>query len=139
MTPARQEKLMSRLADKIRLYKDEIIDVEEEYTEDADVIVVAYGIAARSARRAVTLAREKGMKAGLFRLKTVWPFPTERLRELAAQGKEFVVAEVNVGQALIMVEQAVQKKAVFVGKYGGEPHKPMEILKGIEEALHADN
>lgn len=139
MTPQRQEKLMSRLTNKIRLYKDEIIDIEEEGIDDADIVVVAYGITARSARRAITLAREKGIKAGLFRLKTVWPFPTERLRELAEEGKKFVVAEVNTGQALIMVEQATQKDAVFVGKYGGEPHKPFEILNGIEEALHADN
>ena len=139
MTPKRQEKLMARLVNKIRLYRDEIIDVEEDHIEDADVVVVAYGITARSARRAVTLAREKGMKAGLFRLKTVWPFPTERLKELSKQGKNFVVAEVNVGQAHIMVEQAVQKDAVFAGKYGGEPHKPSEILKAIEEASHANN
>ncbi len=139
MTPARQEKLMSRLVNKIRLHKDEIIDIEEEQLEDADVIVVAYGITARSARRAMVLAREKGIKAGLFRLKTVWPFPTERLEELSKQGKEFVVAEVNAGQAHIMVEQAIRKKATFVGKFGGEPHRPEEILKAIEEALHADN
>lgn len=139
MTPKRQEMLMSRLVNKIRHYKDEIIDIEEEHIEDADVVVVAYGITARSARRAVTLAREKGIKAGLFRLKTVWPFPTERLKELSKQGKNFVVAEVNAGQALIMVEQAVQKDAVFAGKYGGEPHNPSEILKAIEEASHANN
>jgi len=139
MTAPRQEKLMSRLVNKIRLYADEIVDFEEEQTEDADVIVVAYGITARSARRAVLIAREKGIKAGLFRLKTVWPFPTQRLRELSNEGKQFVVAEVNAGQALIMVEQAIQKNAVFSGKYGGEPHRPSEILNAIEEALHVDN
>ena len=102
--------------------------------DDADVVVIAYGITARSARRAVSIARESGIKAGLLRLRVVWPFPSERLSELSDEGKEFVVAEVNNGQILVEVERAIRKRAVFVGKMGGEPHKPEEIIKGIEEA-----
>ena len=128
-----QERMIRRINDKISKHAREIIDYEEFMTDDADVIVVAYGITARSARRAVIMAREKGIKAGLFRFKVIWPFPSERLEELS--DREFVVAEVNNGQALVEVERAIRKRAIFVGKMGGEPHRPEEILKGIEEAL----
>ncbi len=128
-----QERMIRRINDKISKHAPEIIDYEEFMTDDADVIVVAYGITARSARRAVIMAREKGIKAGLFRFKVIWPFPSERLEELS--DREFVVAEVNNGQALVEVERAIRKRAIFVGKMGGEPHRPEEILKGIEEAL----
>jgi len=128
-----QERMIGRINDKIRKYADEIVDYEEFMVDDAEVIVVAYGITARSARRAVIMARENGIKAGLFRLKVIWPFPSKRLEELS--DREFVVAEVNNGQALVEVERAIKKRAVFVGKMGGEPHKPQEILKGIEEAV----
>ncbi len=128
---------MKRLVEKIRKHADEIMDYEEVMTDDADVIVVAYGITARSARRAIIQAREKGIKAGLIRLKVVWPFPDKILQKYA--DKKFVVAEVNQGQALIMVERAIRKSATFVGKMGGEPHRPEEILKGIEEAYNANS
>ncbi len=128
-----QERMIRRINEKIRRHADEIVDYEEFRTEDAEVVVVAYGITARSARRAVIMAREKGIKAGLFRLKVIWPFPSKRLEELS--DREFVVAEINNGQALVEVERAIRKRAVFVGKMGGEPHRPDEILKGIEEAV----
>ena len=137
ITAEAQEKLIKRLVEKIRSHADEIIDYEEVMTEDADVIVVAYGITARSGRRAIIMAREKGIKAGLIRLKVVWPFPDKVLKKYG--DKKFVVAEVNQGQALIMVERAIGKSATFVGKMGGEPHRPEEILKGIEEAYNASS
>ncbi len=135
ITAEAQGKLVKRLVEKIRKHADEIMDYEEVMTEDAEVIVVAYGITARSARRAIVLAREKGIKAGLIRLKTVWPFPEKLLKKY--EDRNFVVAEVNQGQALIMVERAIGKSATFVGKMGGEPHRPEEILKGIQEAYDA--
>lgn len=135
ITADAQEKLVGRLNEKIRAHADEIIDYEEVMIDDADVIVVAYGITARSARRAVLNAREEGIKAGLFRLKVIWPFPQKRLRELSERGASFVVAEVNNGQVLVEVERATGKDAVFAGKMGGEPHRPEEILKGIKEAV----
>ncbi len=136
ITAAAQEKYVRRLVEKIRVHAHEIVDYEEVMTDDADVIVVAYGITARSGRRAIIQARDKGIKAGLIRLKVVWPFPDDVLKKYA--DKKFVVAEVNQGQALIMVERAIGKSAVFVGKIGGEPHRPEEILKGIEEAYNAN-
>ncbi len=135
ITAEAQEKLVRRLVDKIRVHADEIIDYEEFMTEDADVIVIAYGISARSARRAVIMAREKGIKAGMLRLKVIWPFPSKKLRELVEKASHFVVAEINNGQILVEVERAIRKEAVFVGKMGGEPHRPDEVLKGIEEAV----
>ncbi len=135
ITAEAQEKLVSRLVEKIRAHADEIIDYEEFMIEDAEVIVIAYGISARSARRAVIMAREKGIKAGMLRLKVIWPFPSKKLRELAEKASSFVVAEINNGQILVEVERAIRTDAVFVGKMGGEPHRPDEVLKGIEEAV----
>ncbi len=135
ITAEAQENLVRRLNEKIRVHADDIIDYEEFMTEDVEVLVIAYGITARSARRAIIMAREKGIKAGLLRLKVIWPFPTKKLRKLAEDIPHFVVAEVNNGQALVEVERAIRRDAVFVGKMGGEPHRPEEILKGIKEAL----
>ncbi len=135
ITAEAQENLVRRLNEKIRVHADDIIDYEEFMTEDVEVLVIAYGITARSARRAIIMAREKGIKAGLLRLKVIWPFPTKKLRKLAEDIPHFVVAEVNNGQALVEVERAIRRDAVFVGKMGGEPHRPEEILKGIKEAV----
>ena len=137
ITAEAQEKLVKRLCEKITKHKKDIIDYETYMIDDADIVVVAYGITARSARRAVIMAREKGIKAGLFRMKTLWPFPDEEFKDLS--DKKFVMAEVNNGQALLMLERAIGKSASFVGKMGGEPHKPKEILKGIEEAYNGNN
>ena len=75
MTGAAQDRLVRRLVDKIRLNRKAIIKYEEVSTEDAEVIVFAYGITARIARRAVQQARDEGIRAGLLRPITIWPFP----------------------------------------------------------------
>ncbi|NIP35612.1 MAG: 2-oxoacid:acceptor oxidoreductase subunit alpha, partial [Thermoplasmata archaeon] len=76
-----QEKLLDRLTRKITDFKDEITDYEEFLVDDADVVVVTYGISSRPSKAAVKVARANGIKAGLFRLRTVWPFPEEEIRD----------------------------------------------------------
>jgi 2-oxoglutarate/2-oxoacid ferredoxin oxidoreductase subunit alpha len=78
-----QDKLVRRLVDKIRLQADDICLVEEDRIEDAEIIIVAYGITSRVVLRSLQLARDKGLKVGVFRPVIVWPFPEKRLRELA--------------------------------------------------------
>ena len=82
MSPEVQNQLVQRLVDKITMNKEDIIEIHEENTEDAEVIVVAYGITARVTRPAIKKAREKGIKIGFIKLITVWPFPelTDRSR-----------------------------------------------------------
>jgi 2-oxoglutarate ferredoxin oxidoreductase subunit alpha len=87
MTAEAQDQLVRRLVDKIRLNKKDIIRYEEIGIEDAEVIVCAYGISTRVARLAVQEARNAGIRAGMLRLITVWPFAEDRIRELAQQVK----------------------------------------------------
>lgn len=127
-----QQRLVRRLCEKIGKNADKIIRVEEVMLDDADVVVVAYGIVARAALSAVRKAREKGVKAGLLRLVTLWPFPEKQVARVAKQAKKIVVAEMNCGQLVREVERAAKETPVsFLSKLGEEPHTPMEILESI--------
>ena len=134
VTSVTQEKLLDRLTRKITDFKDEITDYEEFMLKDADVVVVTFGISSRPSKAAVRMARADGIKAGMFRLKTIWPFPEKEIRELTDRVRGFVVAEVNEGQVVLEVERAVcgQAEVRHVG-CGGRIHHPDEILTDIEE------
>ena len=127
-----QQKLVQRLCDKIRRNAEKIVKVEELLLEDAEVIVVAYGIVFRSALSAVRMARSQGIKAGLLRLVTLWPFPDKQVSDIAQKAKALVVPEMNYGQLVREVERAAKgTPVVFLPKLGEEPHKPMEILEAL--------
>ncbi|MBI3476863.1 MAG: 2-oxoacid:acceptor oxidoreductase subunit alpha [Acidobacteria bacterium] len=136
MTPQTQHTLVNRLQNKILNAIDRITLVEEERTEDADVVVVSYGITSRVAQRAIEMARARGVKVGKLRLKTVWPFPEKLIRTLAEHVKAFVVPELNLGQMALEVERAAAGKArtILVPHAGGSVHKPEEILAAIQLA-----
>lgn len=135
ITAEAQEKLVRRLVDKVRRNANDIIEFQEFRTDGAEVIVVSYGITARVASRAVELARERGIKAGLLKLMVVWPFPEERLRKLASGIEGFVVPEINYGQIYYEVERCAcgQCRTMPVSKMGGDIHTPEEILARIVE------
>ncbi len=130
-----QEECVRRLVDKIRKNADDIIQIEEDQTEKADIIVISYGISSRVALKAIFDARAKGMKVGILRLVTVWPFPEKRVRELARKVKAFVVPEINYGQVAFEVERCVggQANTVLVPHGGGWVHNPDDILRSIEK------
>jgi 2-oxoglutarate ferredoxin oxidoreductase subunit alpha len=131
-----QQRLVRRLCDKIRKNADKIIRVEEVMLEDADVVVVAYGIVARAALSAVRKAREEGIKAGLLRPITLWPFPEKDVAKIAKQAKAIVVAEMNCGQLVREVERSAKETpVVFLSKLGEDPHTPMEILEAIRRNI----
>lgn len=136
MNPEVQEQLVRRLVDKIRLNAPKIWRFEETGVEDADVVIVTYGITSRVAVEAIEAARAKGIKVGMLRLIVVWPFPEPRIFELACQGKALVMAEMNYGQIFYEVERAARGKApvVLAGHGGGTVHEIGEIVKKIEEA-----
>jgi 2-oxoglutarate ferredoxin oxidoreductase subunit alpha len=127
---------IKRLMDKIRLNVDDIIHIEEEDVEGADVVVVTYGITARVARMGIDMARAEGIKVGFLRLIVVWPFPEERIRELAQAVKAFVVPEINLGQMVLEVERCAAGKApaILVPHAGGGVHDPADICQAIVEA-----
>ncbi len=131
-----QETSIRRLIDKINGHRDEIVRIEEDQTDGADVVVVSYGITSRVARLGVAMARERGVKVGTLRLIVAWPFPDDRIRELAGQIKAFVVPEINFGQMVLEVERIAAGKAaaVPVSHGGGGVHDPEKICAAIEEA-----
>ena len=131
-----QDKLVRRLVDKIEKNKDEIIELEENGTEGADVVVCTYGVSARVALMAIEYARKEGIKVGMLRFITVWPFPEDRIRELAEQVKAFVVPEINYGQIALEVERCAgsRAKTLLVPHMGGGVHSPEIILEAIRKA-----
>lgn len=131
-----QTKLVKRLCDKIRKNSGKIIKVEKVMLEDAEVAIIAYGITSRAALSAVRKAREEGIKAGLLRLITIWPFPEELVAEIAKQVSVIIVPEMNYGQLVREVERAAKTTPVFLlSKFGEEPHRPSEIVEAMRRAL----
>jgi len=128
-----QEKLVRRLIDKIMIHRHEIIEYEEIMLDDAEFVLVSYGISARSSMRALKDARKKGLKVGLLRLITIWPFPQERIEELSKKVKGFVVPEINRGQISLEVKRAAGNEipVVQVNRLGGDIIPPSQILEGI--------
>jgi 2-oxoglutarate ferredoxin oxidoreductase subunit alpha len=130
-----QSRLVRRLCQKIDQNSNKIIKVEEAMLADADVVVVAYGIVARAALSAVRKARASGIKAGLLRLITLWPFPEKQVAEVARRVKAIVMPEMNCGQLVREVERAAKETPVtFLSKLGEDPHTPMEILESIRRS-----
>jgi 2-oxoglutarate ferredoxin oxidoreductase subunit alpha len=136
MTPQTQDKLVRRLQNKVRSATDRIAMFEEDHLEEADVVVVSYGITSRVAQRAIDNARTQGLRVGKLRLITAWPFPENEIRELSSKVKAFVVPELNLGQMVHEVEQAAagRAKTFAVSHAGGGVHDPQEILRVIVEA-----
>ena len=124
-----------RMIDKVMKDADILAEYEGYLLEDAEIIVYAFGSTARGARMAVDQARKAGIKAGLFRAITLWPFPERAIHDLAQRVKAFVVAEVNLGQMIFEVERSAHKDMPIVGvnKTGGVPIPPYEILEKIKE------
>ena len=135
MTAEAQAKLVRRIVDKIRIAADRIARYEEEECEDAEVIVVSYGITSRVVSRAVEMARNQGIRVGMFRPVVIWPFPKKRIRQLANQGGGFVVAELNYGQIFLEVERLVAGKVPvsLVPHGGGTVHQPEDIYRAIRD------
>ncbi|MDR0966013.1 MAG: 2-oxoacid:acceptor oxidoreductase subunit alpha [Myxococcales bacterium] len=131
-----QDRLVRRLADKIERNAAQIVRVEERNLDGADIAVVAYGITARIAERAIEMARAQGIQVGSLRLITAWPFPTERLQRLASEVSAIVVPELNLGQMVLEVERVVagRCRVISVDHAGGTVHLPKQIHAAIESA-----
>lgn len=132
--PQTHSKLVNRLCDKIRKHTDDIARIKDEFTEDADVIILSYGAPARSALTAVKNAREQNIKAGYVKLETVWPFPEKLIKDAATNAQKVIVVEMNLGQIYYEVERILPDKEVeLLPKIGGEIHLPTEILDKIQD------
>ncbi len=128
-------KMLLRINRKMERYRDDIVDVEQFELDDAEIGVFAYGSCARSARRAMNTAREKGIKVGLLRPKVLWPFPDKEVREMGKQVHTIIVPEMNLGQMAHEVEWAVAGDARVerVNLISGDPISPMMVMEKIEE------
>ena len=131
-----QDWMVRHLINKIQKNKRKIIEVEEINMDDAEVVIVSYGISSRVAHRGMDLAREQGIKVGMLRLIVVWPFCDYIIRELAEKVKAFVTVELNFGQIALEVERCAGGKAgcYLVPHAGGDVHNPEDILEVIKEA-----
>ena len=127
---------IKRLVKKIRLHRDEIIQVEERHLEDAEIVVVSYGISARTSLWPIEQAQNEGIRIGYLRLITVWPFPEERIRTLAKNIRAFVVPEINDGQMVREVERcaAGQAQVIGVNRLGGDILEPQQVLSALRAA-----
>jgi len=128
------EQCLDKLIYKIKNNLHDIIRIEEYMLEDADICIVAYGSVARSAREAVNIARSWGIKVGLFRPITLWPFPRFHLENISKRVKLFVVPEMNYGQVYGEVLKSCPKRAVRVTRVDGELVTPAQIIEKIEGA-----
>ena len=136
MNAQTQEWNLRRLISKIRAHRDDIIQLEEQNLEDAEVVVVSYGISARTSLWPIELARKEGIRVGYVRLITVWPFPEERIRQLAKGIRAFVVPEINMGQISREVERCAAGQAEVFGanRAGGDILEPEYVLNVIRSA-----
>jgi len=131
-----QSQLITRFADKILQHHEEIEHASTYFCDEQelDMVLIAFGFTARSALGAVRRAREAGVAAGLLRLTTLWPFPTERVRQLAKRARRVLVPEMNRGQMLREV-QRVAPEAVGYNRTDGEVITPLEIWEYMQKEL----
>ncbi len=127
---------VSRLMEKITANREDIIELETDKLRNAEVVVVSYGISARTSLWPIEQAREEGIKVGYLRLITVWPFPEDTISKLAAKVNAFVVPEINMGQITREVERCAAGKAQVFGvhKPGGDILDPGDVLDTIRKA-----
>lgn len=132
-----QQEKVGRLVDKVEKNKDDIVEIDTIGIEDAEVLIVSYGMAFRTAMGAYKQARDKGIKVGIVRLITVWPFPSEQIKKFSKQVKGIVVPEINLGQMVREVERASAGNAEvkLVSHPGGGLHEPKQILESLEALL----
>ncbi len=129
---------IKKLSNKILKHKKEIVRVERDYLDDADIAIFSYGLTSRAVLKALTIARREGIKAGAFRPITVWPFPDEEVMELSKMVKTIIVCENNLGQLFHFVKAASCEncQVIFLPpKILGTLYHPMEIVDQIKEII----
>jgi 2-oxoglutarate ferredoxin oxidoreductase subunit alpha len=133
----KMEKRVHRLYKKYAQMEEEDLRYETIQCDDAEYVIVAYGSSARIAQKAVDIARSKGIKVGLLRPITLFPFPKKQLMELTKQVKGILSVELNTGQMVEDVRLAVEHKVPVehFGRTGGIIHTPEEILEALQQKL----
>lgn len=122
---------------KVNANVDDIVTYEEYLLDDADAAIVAFGSTSRSVRYAVNRAREQGIRVGMFRIKTLWPFPDRQIRELSTRVRAIVTPEMNLGMCTLEVQRCVEGRVPVQGLFrvDGEPINPDQILESLKKVL----
>ncbi|HPX43479.1 MAG: 3-methyl-2-oxobutanoate dehydrogenase subunit VorB [Bacteroidales bacterium] len=137
LDPFRQEVFNRKLVEKYDAIRENEVRFEEYLCEDAEYLLVAYGTSARVCQKAVQLAREQGIKAGLLRPITLFPFPTKRISELAGQLKMALAVEMSAGQMVEDVQLSINGKIPvhYYGRMGGMVPTPDEVVENLKERI----
>lgn len=137
LKPEVMEERNLHLQEKYRQIRENEVRFETQLCDDADYVIVSFGSAARIGEKAVELAREAGLKVGLFRPITLWPFPSKQLAELCKDKKGVLVSEINAGQMVQDVRLAINGAlpVEHFGRLGGIVPDPEEIVKALKETL----
>ena len=138
LVPEELEKLNFERYERYKTVEENEIMYEEYMTEDAEICVVAFGIAARVAKNAVVAAREAGIKAGLFRPITLWPFPKAALNKVADNAKKFISVELSMGQMVEDIELAIRcrRPVELCNRAGGMIPSSEQVLEHIKKAAN---
>ncbi len=124
-------RLVERINDKVLRNRHEIVETEGYFLEDADTAVIAYGFTARTSLYAVKRLRKEGLKVGLLRLKTLWPFPEETVRSVTGALKQVLVPEMNRGQVAGEVRKLCSSDVISLNRTNGEVIPPAAIIDGL--------
>lgn len=127
MNSPRHPELITRLREKILKNIDDITDYEEFELSDAKIGIISFGISARSSKEAIEIARAKGIKVGLFRFKTLWPFPEKEIIKLASKVDKILVVELNTGQITKQVQLVLSKSNCEVHSLAEPRSQPFQI------------
>ena len=137
LDPAGQERVNLKLQAKYKEMEENEVRYETIDCDDAEYIFVAFGLSARICQKSIVLARKKGIKVGLFRPITVYPFPTKPLGEMSKRIKGILVVEMNAGQMIEDVRLSVhsEQKVEHYGRFGGIIPTPDEVVKALEQKI----
>ncbi|MEA2038977.1 MAG: 2-oxoacid:acceptor oxidoreductase subunit alpha [Thermodesulfobacteriota bacterium] len=128
-------KLVSRINKKILNNREKIIQTEQYYLDDAETVIVCYGFTARSSLFAVDHLRKEGKRIGLLRLKTLWPFPDQLMRQVGGTAKKILVPEMNMGQVVGEVMKYVDCEVIPYNQTNGEIIHPDEIIEQLRNII----
>lgn len=128
---------LDRMMRKVSDHLDDIIAYDEYLMDDAEIMILAYGSTARTVKDAVNKLRSEGIKAGMFRPISLWPYPGEATKARAKQVNKILVVEHNLGQLVLEVERVVKSDAevIFLGRGDGDVFVPADIVKKVREVL----
>lgn len=137
LDPSRQERFIEKLQAKYRTIEEKEVRYEKIECDDADYLFVAYGTSSRICEKSIQLARNEGIKAGLFRPITLWPFPYNEIMEMTGQVKGMLAVEMSAGQMVEDVKLAVEAKVKVdhYGRMGGIVHSPEEIVEALKQKI----